>query len=400
MKRYGWRIISIVLLFLLVLSGPTRSEELYHIPEGITMQEVFAPGFGDTLGIFKKTVGRVVLVHAKDPLGYWAETDLPLYMKDTIITPEGGLALLQFLDDSTISVAEDSELIINRFIFDPDKFDRSTFLNMKSGRSRFWVKKLEQFSRSEFKVKTKTMIAGVRGSDFVIVITPRGTEVYALDDTVLELINLADPSRIIVLNSFEKITVNEGEPAGAIEKISPAEAARLRSELPMPFDRDVLDAAGIFKAEKTVSPEREETREQPTDEIVQTEEGEPGGPVKEETVPTPAGEEGGPPAFEIEDETAATEAGEGGGVEGPGPLFDIGGETVIILIAEEDLVEPDPPVEGAGAGPPEDLVGFDPGQAPGAAGGAAPEDIVEQAAQEVITNDVILVDLPGPPVTP
>ena len=371
MRSNGWRQICLVLLLVLLPTGFSRAETPVHVPEGIEMQEVFAPGFGDTLGIFQKAVGQVVLIHAQDSLGYWAATDLPLYMKDTVITPEDGLALLQFLDDSTISVAADSELIINRFIFDPEKFDRSGFLSMNTGRGRFWVKKLEGYTRSEFKVKTKTLIAGVRGSDFVIVVSPRGTQVYALDDTVLELISLADPSRVIVLRSNQSVRVNEGEPAGPIENISPEEAARLKSELPMPFDRDVLESAGIFESEKTVSPEREETKERPGEEVVGTEEGTPG------AIP--------------------------GREPGIGALLQISGET-IILIPEEDLVPPDPPAEGAGGPPPPDFIGFatEGSQGPGglAAMGDVQSGIVQEAAQEIITNDVILVELPGPPVTP
>jgi len=364
MKRYGWRSIGLIVFLFLTAASISRAETPDYVPEGVVMQDVFAPGFGDALGIFKKTVGRVVLIHAKDTLGYWAETDLPLYMKDTVITPEEGLALLQFLDDSTISVAADSELIINRFIFDPDKFDRSTFLSMQNGRARFWVKKLKDYARSEFKVKTKTLIAGVRGSDFVIVVSPRGTQVYALDDTILELISLADPSRVITLHSYESVSVNEGEPAGAIEKISPQEAARLRGELPMPFDRDVMEAAGIFESEKTTPPGGETAGQQPPEEIPGAAPGQPGA------------EGQGPPVFQL-------------------------GEGAVILIPEDELVEPDPPVEGAEAGPeePGDLTGIDPGPTPEDMA-VTGDEIVEEEAQDIITEDVILVDLPGPPATP
>ena len=369
-------------MFVAALSGFTQKEIRAaedHVPEGITMQTEFRPGFGDPLGLFKKTIGRVVLVHTTETLGYWAENDLPLYMKDTVVTPEEGLALLQFLDESTISVAEDSELVINRFIFDPDKLDRSTFLNMKSGKSRFWVKKLQDYTRSDFKVKTKTLIAGVRGSDFVIEVRQDSTEVFALEDTVLEIISLAAPGKVVVLRSFEKARVDEGREVSAIEKITPAEASRLRQELPMPFDRDVMDAAGIFKTEgKGKAEAEEEEKKQPAAaEVAKAGQAAPDVAVKKEIIPTdetgaapaPASQEQTAPRLQpagevyqaeeaaaevaVKEEVVPTEEGEeqASVPEEMAPLLDLGRETVI-LIAEEDLATPVPVDEVGAAGQP------------------------------------------------
>jgi hypothetical protein len=340
MKKYEWRKICLILLLLAVALELGRSETVAsesHVPEGLTMQVEFNPGIGEPLGIFKKAVGKVVLIHSEGTSGYWAQSDLPLYMKDKVITPEEGLALMQFLDESTISVAEDSELIINRFIFDPGKFDRSTFLSMKSGRSRFWVKKLQGYIRSEFKVKTKTMVAGVRGSDFVLIAGPKFTEAMALDDTVLEIVSLAAPDKIIVLRSFEKVRVDEGMEVSPIEKITPAEAARIKNDLPMPFDKDVMDAAGIFKTEGTVPTEEEEEKKQsteeggvspavsekgettptrqPTEEVYQAEKTTEQVTVKKETVPT-------------EEETKAVQ-------DEIAPILDVEGKPVIIISGED-----------------------------------------------------------------
>jgi hypothetical protein len=247
--------------------------------------------------------------------------------------------------------------------------DRSTFLNMKSGKSRFWVKKLKDYTRSEFKVKTKTMVAGVRGSDFVIEVGKGFTNVTALDDTVLEIVSLKSPDKIIVLRSFEKARVESGQDVSPIEKITPAEAARIKQELPMPFERDVLQAAGIFETEGKVDPDEEETKEQVVEEV----EGKStaAASVKKETVPTeegvsPALAEKGEPAprlqsteevFEAEkpdtevavkEETVATEEGETQevvdtpilDVEGVSPVLDVGGG--LIIIPEDILEDPEP----------------------------------------------------------
>lgn len=358
MKTFKWQNICLILLVLVVIPGfaPNQTSAAEdHVPDGITMQEEFKPGFGEPLGIFKKTIGKVLLIHSSDTLGYWTEKDLPLYMKDTIITPEGGLALLQFLDESTISVAEDSELIINRFIFDPDKFDRSTFLNLNTGKARFWVKKLKGYTRSEFKVKTKTLIAGVRGSDFVIEAGPDYTEVIALDDTVLEIISLGAPNKIIVLRAFEKIRVGANGEVSPIEKISPAEAAKLRNDLPMPFDRDVLDAARIFETEGTVDPDAKDKK------LSKTRFYDPG--------------------------TQILQVGDG----------------TIILIHEEELEDPEPPADDPNGDQPPEIDWYAealPGNDPEILQLQGQEILEDGPIQDEIIDDFILVPLPGPPPGP
>jgi hypothetical protein len=293
-----------------------------------------------------------VLIHAKDTLGYWAETDLPLYMKDKIVTPEEGLALLQFLDESTISVAAESELIINRFIFDPSKLDRSTFLNMKSGKARFWVKKLKDYTRSEFKVKTKTMVAGVRGSDFVIEIGKDFAKVTAFGDTTIEVVALADPAKKpVVVGSNQSAQVDEGKGVSPVENVPPDIIQELKNEMPMPFERDALDAAGIFETEGKVDPDEEETKEQVVEEVEgkSTEDAS----VKKETVPTEKGEvaprlqpteevfQAEKPDTEVavKEETVQTEEGETMEVVDT-PILDVGGG--LILIPEDILEDPEP----------------------------------------------------------
>jgi hypothetical protein len=387
MKTNGWQKICLILLFLLASLNFGRAEARAsedHVPDGVTMQEGFKPGFGDTLGIFTKTVGQVLLVHDADTLGYWAEKDLPLYMKDKVVTPEQGLALMQFLDESTISVAEDSELIINRFIFDPDKFDRSTFLSMDSGRARFWVKKLKGYARSEFKVKTKTLIAGVRGSDYVLLAAKdfSETEAIALDDTILEIVSLAAPNKIIILRSLEKVRVAAGQEASPIEKVTPEEAARLKKEFPMPFDQAGVGAAGLLGKDRTIAPDGMDSK------LRQPEGG--------QQVGTSAGD------VTVKDETVPTEE------EGKkAPILDVGQKTVV-LIPENDLVDPNPAAEEKTGGQDDGFAddGFD------RIGGdlttdegfenidEQEEEILEDVIVDKNTEGEILVDLPGPPSGP
>jgi len=361
MKKREWRNICLILLLLVIALGfgQTVKATEEHVPDGITMQTQFKPGYGESLGLFKKTIGRVVLIHTADTYGYWAENELPLFMKDRVVTPEEGLAFLQFLDESTISVAEDSELIINRFIFDPDKFDRSTFINLKSGKARFWVKKIEGYTRSEFKIKAKTMVAGVRGTNIVIaynydheddrvkvlrgqagvlitesqeqipvaegeeLVTKKGKKpapevdvankgkkggaagdvvtVFVLEGEI-EVYSTEDLTKDPrVVKAGEYVSVDEGGQVSPIEKTPRDVEAGLKNKMPMPSDQSVMSAR-IFKTEGTADSEKKDSQTQPTEKVGPAGQAAPEVAVKKETVPTE--EPGVSPTAAVQSETA------------------------------------------------------------------------------------------------
>jgi hypothetical protein len=79
---------------------------------------------------------------------------------------------------------------------------------MSTGKARFWVKKLTDFQRSVFKVKTPTAVCGVRGSDFVAIVTADRTELTALEKTFLEVLSLASPEgEPLTITDFERAIV-------------------------------------------------------------------------------------------------------------------------------------------------------------------------------------------------
>jgi hypothetical protein len=220
------------LIFFLLLAMVWNAEAGASLPEGFKILTDFKPGMGKSVGRVHEARGEVVLIHAQENLGYSASTETPIFMQDTVITQENSRAVLQFLDKSTLSIAASTRLVINRAVYDPENQDRSTFLGLPMGKIRFLIKKLPGFSRSEFKVKTKTVVAGVRGSDFVIIASDRSTEIIALDHTVLEVMSLAEPGKYVVITTNQRVLVNAGQPVSKVESISPEKAKQLRQEFP------------------------------------------------------------------------------------------------------------------------------------------------------------------------
>lgn len=224
---------------------------------GVEMQSGFAPGIGKAVGRISGVSGQVALTHKGETKGYWAVEGLDLFENDTVITLVGAHVAFRLADGSFVTLSPDSWMVIAKSVYAPEKTIRTNFIKMVKGKSRFVVKSFVEARRSEFKVKTATAVAGVRGSDFVIAATASTTEITTLADTELEVSSLAAlDAAPEVLKDFEQITVALGMPPGMVRKIQADEVDRLMREFkfhPTPGDhapvtgqwpRDSLSNAG------------------------------------------------------------------------------------------------------------------------------------------------------------
>lgn len=240
------KIISILplvfLLFSVFLAGQVSAAATAEglLPPDLSISDTFKPGYGKPIGKVQDARGLVVILHKGAEQGYKAFRNTPLYENDTIVTSPDGRTILQFNDQSILSLTSDTKLAINRSIYDPEKKERSSFMGLLAGKTRFLVAKLKGFRRTEYRVKTRTLVAGVRGSDFVIIATEKTTEVAALDDTEIEVFSLASPEKVLVLRAFEKVTVEEGKEPSDITRVTPEEGDQLRWLLPLPDESSAL----------------------------------------------------------------------------------------------------------------------------------------------------------------
>jgi hypothetical protein len=151
---------------------------------------------------------------------------------------------------------------------------RSTFINMALGKARFWAKKLANFRRSKFRVKSLTAVVGVRGSEWIQIVTKVpaplaaneevikvpalaanedatrfSTRVIALEDTILEVVSTAAPEELpVILKDFEQIEVLQDE--------VPFEKEMAPSEIIEQHLRDVRMVPGGKVPEGTIVPEK------------------------------------------------------------------------------------------------------------------------------------------------
>lgn len=252
MARCRWPRIVLISWVCLALAGSV-SLIAAELPEGVEMQDGFVPGVGKPVGQMVKVAGKVALVHKDGVKGYWAAEGLDLFENDTIITLEGASAAFRLADGSFITLSPASRMVLSKSVYAPEKNTRTNFINMIRGKSRFVVKPFVDSRRSEFKVKTATSVAGVRGSDFIIAASGSLTEITALADTSLEVVSLAAlDAPPVVLNDYEQIAVPLGMPPGTVRKLEADEVDRMMREFRFqPVAGDHAPIAGAWPAART-----------------------------------------------------------------------------------------------------------------------------------------------------
>lgn len=224
----------IVLLFIFGVPAGASSSDQIPFLRGKILSDKFSWGSGSPAGHVKYLENSVFLVHADENTAYRAKTGLPVFESDTVVTGENGVCQVNLRDGSLIRIAPNSRLELKKHLYDPAGKIRDAAVSL-FGRARFYVRDRKDFNRSDFKVTTKTMILGVRGSDFVVEAGDDQTIVSALDDTDLEVLS-ADfqEAAPLIVSSRQRTVVRKDELASEVTDIPEEEVRRLKSEFHLP----------------------------------------------------------------------------------------------------------------------------------------------------------------------
>jgi hypothetical protein len=119
-----------------------------------------------------------------------AKVSLKIFEGDVIETSVNGKVVIKTQNDHTINVVPNSKAVIE--LFDTNDSTHKTFINLMYGTIRSAVKKAPGNAKNDFKVKTPSAVAGVRGTDFVTTYTDKVgiTKV----ETIHGLVELSSPS--------------------------------------------------------------------------------------------------------------------------------------------------------------------------------------------------------------
>lgn len=99
-----------------------------------------------------------------------------IYTGDEVTTTAGGEAQIRFVDDTRFVVGPNSRVVIDEFVFNPNRTAQEVGLSAIKGTFRF----ISGISASDaYSIRTPTMEIGVRGTAFDLVVRPGGESAVA-----------------------------------------------------------------------------------------------------------------------------------------------------------------------------------------------------------------------------
>jgi len=142
------------------------------------------------------------------------EVNTPVEMRDLIETLKGRTNI-KFVDDTKVSVTEYSKLLIDEFVYNPEKKTGKLSLKAALGTIRYSSGKIAKNSRQNVKIKSPTASVSVRGTDFTMNVQEDGASSFLLlpstDDAGKSYVGSIDVSTLggtVTINkAYEATTV-------------------------------------------------------------------------------------------------------------------------------------------------------------------------------------------------
>ena len=89
---------------------------------------------------------------------------------------EAGRMGIRFVDDTTIKITENSMVIIDEFVFDPDPSKSKLAVNFLKGTARFTTGLTGKVAKANMVLRTNSATVGIRGTDFSVTVNPDTSE--------------------------------------------------------------------------------------------------------------------------------------------------------------------------------------------------------------------------------
>jgi hypothetical protein len=87
-------------------------------------------------------------------------------MNDRLRTGPNGRLQVTFSDGSVLTLGENANVVVDRFVYNPQKSKGEVLLTSTKGAFRFAGGKIKQMSQRDIKVKTPSAALAVRGTEF------------------------------------------------------------------------------------------------------------------------------------------------------------------------------------------------------------------------------------------
>ena len=195
-----------------------------------------APAGADLIGLVK----RVKSSAYGTPPGSEREMKFrrfPVVQDELLETGSGAGMLVEFLDETTLTLGADASLMIDTFVYDPASATVTTLLTLSVGTLRFISGKV---GYATMQIVTPTAAIAIRGSDAIISVAPDGATTVSVLDGEFEVSN-SDGDEQATVGPAESVSVSAGGSVGTVAP-GPTEPP---AELDIPSPRDPGGTAGV-----------------------------------------------------------------------------------------------------------------------------------------------------------
>ena len=116
------------------------------------------------VGFVNKSENEAEIV---SPSGATAATvGTAVHMKDELHTGANGRLQVTFRDNTVLTLGENASVLIDRYVFDPEKGIGETVLQATKGAFRFATGRMKELSDKKIAISTPVADIGVRGTEF------------------------------------------------------------------------------------------------------------------------------------------------------------------------------------------------------------------------------------------
>ncbi len=125
-----------------------------------------------------------------------ADAGIRIRLNDELRTGSGARLQLTLADNTVLTLGADARLVIDRFIFSPDKQNNALSITAAQGAFRFISGQIGKVAGADLRIITQVATIGVRGTDFLAGPIDGNYGVLLLDGAV----EVANPGGAVVLD--------------------------------------------------------------------------------------------------------------------------------------------------------------------------------------------------------
>jgi len=152
-----------------------------------------------------------------------------VFQGQTITSGEDGFAEIVFKDESIFSIGRNSEIILDTFIYNPDKGQGETVIDMTRGVFRFLSGAIGKAMPNKVRYKTPAATIGIRGSGAVVRIEPNGATQVVLTHCCVDISNDQGTTKLDNPLTYSVIASKGSKPTEP-KPLPPAEKNKLLQE--------------------------------------------------------------------------------------------------------------------------------------------------------------------------